>query len=241
VRALPRTLLRSVLVTVAAGLAAAPAAALSHRGSPDAASAASERPGGGRGELPKPPATSPTTEPTDGPRAHPGDGGSTGRPASTPPALVPPPAPPLGPGTGGGALRWWPYGNIVHGAFTVDSNEHAPVQLVVQRGTVSELSDTSVTVTSSDGVALTWATSSSTRVLPLGPRRGAAAGLGVGAVVGVWGPGTLDAPTARFVLVQRSPGSPGDGNGDGSTGKGHGSAGVGGQAPTSTEGATARR
>jgi hypothetical protein len=230
VRALPRTFLRSALVTVAAaGLAAAPAAALSHttgRGAArTGATATGERPGDRHGEAPKAPTGGPTTSPT--PTGHPGDAGSTDRPPSGSPA-----APPIGAGTGGKGLRWWPYGNVLHGAFTVDSEEHGIVQLVAQRGTVTAVAAGAVTVTSSDGLVLTWATSSSTRVLPLGPRRGA--GLGVGAVVGVWGPGTPDAPTAAFVLVQRPGGGTGGGKGDGG---GKGNVPGSGPAPTSTEAA----
>ncbi len=124
----------------------------------------------------------------------------------------PPPAPPLG-APGGTALRWWPYGTVLHGSLTVQSREKGVVQLAIQRGTVTDVSPGSLTVKSADGVEITWTTSATTRIVPVTPGRGRGAKrapVTVGAQVGVWGPGAGDGPEAAVILL-RTTGKGGDG------------------------------
>jgi len=203
-RPVPRTLVRSAAVTVVAvAVAAAPAAAGLHH--PDAG-----RPGGtvsiigthGRGGLP---AGVPGGRHA-GPR--PADAAAT-TPA---PTATPGIAPPIGDHDGRKDLRWWPYGNVLHGAFTVETREGKVVHLVAQRGVVTAATDTSVTVTSSDGFVVTWTVTGTTRLVPV-HRHGVPRVLTAGSVVGVWGPGTDADATATFVLVAPARrGAPGDGS-----------------------------
>lgn len=140
--------------------------------------------------------------------ARPGTAAAKSHGHDGPPA---PKAPPLG-GPGGRELGWWPYGNVLHGSLTVDTRERGVVQLVVQRGTVTAASPGELTVTSKDGVAITWETSSTTRTVPVPPGRGRgarSATVEVGAQVGVWGPGGDDGPVAAVVLVRGAGDRPG--------------------------------
>ncbi|MGZ4612508.1 MAG: hypothetical protein ACXV1K_04945 [Kineosporiaceae bacterium] len=209
-RLVPRTLARSAVVTVVAGaLAAAPAAALhrptsGHRGGLVAAGGGERHEGrpafGGRREAPPPATPGVPTGATAG--------------ATTAPQAA---APRIGTDDGRRDLRWWPYGNVLHGAFAVETKEHGVTQLVAQRGLVTDATDSSITVTSSDGFAFTWTLTGATRLVAVPPRRGVPRVLAKGCVVGVWGPGTDAGATASFVIVGRAGrGGPGDGSGDGS-------------------------
>ncbi|MGZ4649411.1 MAG: hypothetical protein ACXV3A_02575 [Kineosporiaceae bacterium] len=209
-RLVPRTLARSAVVTVVAGaLAAAPAAALhrptsGHRGGLVAAGGGERHEGrpafGGRREAPPPATPGAPTGATAG--------------ATTAPQAA---APRIGTDDGRRDLRWWPYGNVLHGAFAVETKEHGVTRLVAQRGLVTDATDASITVTSSDGFAFTWTLTGATRLVAVPPRRGVPRVLAKGCVVGVWGPGTDAGATASFVIVGRAGrGGPGDGSGDGS-------------------------
>lgn len=92
--------------------------------------------------------------------------------------------------------------NTLHGEAVVKSKDGTTKTVVVQRGTVTAVTDKSITVKSSDGYTLTWSLSDQLRVIE---HRGTlkASDLAAGTEVGVAGAKEGSATTARLVLIPR--------------------------------------
>lgn len=92
--------------------------------------------------------------------------------------------------------------NTLHGEAVVKTRDGTTKTVVVQRGTVTALTDTSVTVRSADGYTLTWTFGDPLRVIE---HRDTirASDIKVGAEVGVAGAKDGSATVARLVVVPR--------------------------------------
>jgi hypothetical protein len=89
----------------------------------------------------------------------------------------------------------------LHGEATVQTDEGVKV-IVVQRGTVTAIDSTSITVKSTDGFTLTWTFGNPMRVLENRQQIQPSA-VSVGATVGVAGAKNGDTPVARLVVIRR--------------------------------------
>jgi hypothetical protein len=89
--------------------------------------------------------------------------------------------------------------NVLHGEAVVQTKE-GNVTVVVQRGEVTAISSTSVTVKSSDGFTMTWSFHSELRVIE---RRSTIqpTEIKAGAQIALAGPKSGDKPQARLVVV----------------------------------------
>jgi hypothetical protein len=87
----------------------------------------------------------------------------------------------------------------LHGEFVVQTKDGVKT-LVVQRGTVTAITDTSITVKSADGFTLTWTFGDKLRVVErrttVQPKD-----VAVGTEVGVSGAKEGDQPVARFIVI----------------------------------------
>jgi hypothetical protein len=90
----------------------------------------------------------------------------------------------------------------LHGEAVVQTDEGTKT-VVVQRGTVTAVTATTVTVKSSDGFTLTWTFGDQIKVVKDGAQSSPSA-LATGANVGVAGEKTGDTTTARLVVVPRT-------------------------------------
>ncbi|MBX6358281.1 MAG: hypothetical protein IRZ05_20825 [Micromonosporaceae bacterium] len=92
--------------------------------------------------------------------------------------------------------------NLMHGELVVQTPD-GPRTVLVQRGEVTEISDTGLTVKSADGFSQSWTYASDLRVIEsrstITPRE-----LQVGATVGVAGVEVNGQPTARLVVIPKS-------------------------------------
>lgn len=90
--------------------------------------------------------------------------------------------------------------NTLHGEVVVQDKDGATKTVVVQRGTVTAIDDTTITVKSTDGFSLTWTFGDPLRVVE---RRSTVQpkDVAVGARVGVAGAKDGDRAVARLVLV----------------------------------------
>ena len=96
-----------------------------------------------------------------------------------------------------GGLGMAGHGGVVHGQFTVPKSGGGYQTIDVQRGTVTAVSSSSITVKSADGYSQTYAVSSSTEV------NAQAAGIGtvkVGHTVGVMATVSGKTPTAASII-----------------------------------------
>jgi len=109
------------------------------------------------------------------------------------------------PGPGAGP-DWWPWRGVLHGRLTVRTRTGAAT-LSVQRGVVTAVDATSVTVLSTDGFSTTWTFDPGVKVRTKG-RRGTVSDLRVGARIGLVGSGDETAPTATHVVVPKRPKGP---------------------------------
>jgi hypothetical protein len=91
--------------------------------------------------------------------------------------------------------------NMLHGEAVVQTKD-GPKSVVVQRGEVTEIDDTTVTVTSADGFTLTWTFGDPLRVLE---RRQTVQpeDVDVGTQIGVAGGEDGEATVARLIVVTR--------------------------------------
>jgi hypothetical protein len=89
--------------------------------------------------------------------------------------------------------------NVLHGEVVVQTKE-GPRTVVVQRGEVTEITDTTVTLKSTDGFTLTWTFGNPIRVLE---RRQTVApdDVGVGTWIGVAGAKEGETTVARLIVV----------------------------------------
>jgi len=92
--------------------------------------------------------------------------------------------------------------HTLHGEATVQTDE-GTITVVAQRGTVTEITDDSVSVRSSDGYSLTWQLSDRT-VVVVDRARSEIGNVAVGAKFGFAGSRDGDAVTARLLVVPRS-------------------------------------
>jgi len=90
--------------------------------------------------------------------------------------------------------------NGLHGEMTV-MTANGPRTVVGQRGTVTAVDDSSITVESADGYTLTWTFGDPVIVIDRGVRATLAA-IDVAATVGVTG--TRDGPTARLIVLPKA-------------------------------------
>jgi len=97
----------------------------------------------------------------------------------------------------------WPWGDALHGQLTIQTRDAGVSTVTLQRGTVTGVDATSVTVLSTDAFSCTWIVDASTRVLR-GPRDATTLPV-VGDEVGVWGSGPVAAPTAGSIVVRHRP------------------------------------
>ena len=92
--------------------------------------------------------------------------------------------------------------HVEHGSVTV-ATKNGELTIDVQRGTITAISSTSMTVKSADGYTLRWTFGDKTRVLDdratIQPSQ-----LKVGETVGVAGPKTGSSDTARLVVVPKN-------------------------------------
>jgi hypothetical protein len=110
------------------------------------------------------------------------------------------------PGRDGDRHRRWkrvrfPFRNVLHGEAIVQTEEGTKT-VVVQRGEVTAITATSVTVKSNDGYTLTWTFGDKLRVFERRNQIQPSA-VEVGARVGVAGEKQGDGPVARLIVVPR--------------------------------------
>jgi hypothetical protein len=87
---------------------------------------------------------------------------------------------------------------VLHGEIVVQTQD-GPKTLVVQRGTVTAINGSSLTIKSADGFELTWTLAAQVRVV-INRRIGQPSAIAVGAAVGVAGFRDGAQPTARLVV-----------------------------------------
>jgi hypothetical protein len=100
----------------------------------------------------------------------------------------------------GSAARRYLRKNTLHGEFTVQAKDGVRT-VVVQRGAVTAVDGTTVSVRSTDGYALTWSLHEKVRVRQ-DKKKADVAGIRVGAEVGVAGAKDGDATVARLVVIE---------------------------------------
>jgi hypothetical protein len=98
------------------------------------------------------------------------------------------------------AIRKYLRKNTLHGEVTVQTKDGTRT-IVVQRGTVSAVTATGVSVKSSDGYALTWTFAPKVRVVQ-NKKAVPATALKAGETVGVGGVKDGSTDTARLVIIQ---------------------------------------
>jgi hypothetical protein len=90
---------------------------------------------------------------------------------------------------------------MLHGEAVVQTDEGTKT-IVVQRGTVTAIDSTTITVKSADGFTLTWKFGDPLRVIESRKQIQPSA-VAVGATVGVAGAKDGDTPVARLVVIRR--------------------------------------
>jgi hypothetical protein len=110
------------------------------------------------------------------------------------------------PGRNGDRPRRWkrlrfPFRNVLHGEAVVQTEEGTKT-VVVQRGEVTAITDTSVTVKSTDGFTLTWTFSDQLRVFER-RNRIQPSDVTPGAKIGLAGEKTGGNPVARLIVIPR--------------------------------------
>jgi hypothetical protein len=103
---------------------------------------------------------------------------------------------------GAGAFRRLRFGfghGLLHGEGVIQTAEGVKT-IVVQRGTVTEISSTSMTVKSADGFTLTWAISDQTRVIK-DRKLAKPTDVAVGTEIGVSGSRETSGVIARMIVV----------------------------------------
>jgi hypothetical protein len=130
-------------------------------------------------------------------------------PSSTPssPSTTAPSAPESGPGNThrGGGHRGFPAGRglfgdrVEHGELTIKDKDGKPVVWVVQRGTVTAVSATSISVKSEDGFTATYTVNADTKVR-IGKDAKAIGDIKAGATVGIGGTKSGTTVTANRIL-----------------------------------------
>lgn len=90
--------------------------------------------------------------------------------------------------------------NTLHGEAVVQTKDGQTVTVVVQRGTITEMSDSSVTVKSADGFTLTWRYADNLRVVER-RRTVQPSDVKVGMKIGVAGAKDGASAMARFIVV----------------------------------------
>ena len=91
------------------------------------------------------------------------------------------------------------FGHTLHAEAVIQTDEGLKT-VVVQRGTVTAASSTSITVKSSDGYTVTWTVVDSTKVI-VNRAKAEIGAITVGAEVGVAGSKEGDATNARLIVV----------------------------------------
>jgi hypothetical protein len=90
--------------------------------------------------------------------------------------------------------------DTLHGEAVVQTKDGKTITVVVQRGVITELTDTSVTVTSADGFMLTWTFSDRLRVVE--KRRSVQpSAVEVGMRIGIAGAKNGEGQAARFIVI----------------------------------------
>lgn len=121
------------------------------------------------------------------------------------PAAAADPQPSAGQGQQGQRVRHprlrYAFRNTLH-AEAVVKTEEGTKTVVAQRGSVTAVDATSVTVKSSDGFTLTWKISDSSRVI-VNRAKADLSAITVGTEVGVAGAKDGDTPTARLLVVPK--------------------------------------
>jgi hypothetical protein len=113
------------------------------------------------------------------------------------------PSPAASPAPGGGhrrAIRKYLRKNTLHGEVTVQTKD-GPKTIVVQRGTVTAVTSTGVSVKSTDGFAATWAFGDKVKVVQ-DKKPVATSALKTGEAVGVAGTKDGRTDTARLVVIK---------------------------------------
>lgn len=98
------------------------------------------------------------------------------------------------------ALRVMLAKNTLHGEAVVQTKDGQTITVVVQRGTITDLSDTSVTVKSTDGYTLTWRFADNLKVVERRTRI-QPSDVKVGMQIGVAGAKDGSSGVARFIVV----------------------------------------
>lgn len=89
--------------------------------------------------------------------------------------------------------------NVLHGEAVVQT-KNGPVTVMVQRGAVTAIDDTSVTVKSTDGFTLTWTFHEDLKVIE--KRESIQPGeVEIGTAMALAGPKTGDNPSARLIVI----------------------------------------
>src|SRR5215468_184350 len=88
---------------------------------------------------------------------------------------------------------------LLHGERVVKDKDGTIITVDVQRGTVTAVSESSMTVRSSDGTTWTWTLNSDTRVRGADLKKEAVSSIKVGNTVGVAGQRIADTRTARAI------------------------------------------
>ena len=88
---------------------------------------------------------------------------------------------------------------LLHGERVVKDKDDTIITVDVQRGTVTAVSESSMTVRSSDGTTWTWTLNSDTKVRGADLKKEAVSSIKVGNTVGVAGQRIADTRTARAI------------------------------------------
>jgi hypothetical protein len=109
-------------------------------------------------------------------------------------------ASPGGRGKGHGGVRRYLRKNTLHGEFTVQTRNGVKT-IVVQRGTITAMTSTSISVKSTDGFTATWTFGDKLRIVQ-DKKKVEATALKTGAEVGVAGTKDGTAAAARLIAVK---------------------------------------
>lgn len=113
-------------------------------------------------------------------------------PAATPSASAPGPRK---------ALRRHLRKNTLHGEVTIQTKKNGVRTVVVQRGAVTAVSATEISVKSSDGFVLTWSFEDTLRVVQ-NRKAVETSALKTGTEIGIAGFKEADRPAARLILIK---------------------------------------
>ncbi len=99
------------------------------------------------------------------------------------------------------AVRQYLRGNTLHGEVTVQTKKNGVRTIVVQRGSVTSVTGTSVTVKSTDGYSLTWTLAAQVTVVQ-SKKKVATSALKTGDQIGVAGTKDGSADDARLIAIK---------------------------------------